>query len=884
MKNKPQSIEANLMSLSLAAGVLFAVLLLALLGVQQALGGSLEQLESSTLPALQSLSAQRQAVAHLFERQAQVLATSSSSELEVHRDRSGIDVELERASALLGESLKRIGDDGADVSSSDLEGPTRALLARDDALFESVRRRHGFQETLDRQSASVQAELQQLIQETRAVSGKANLEYVLALRRIARSPARAEVEKLVFGGERVQRESTEQVVAAVLHLGQLVGKIALARSDDELNSIAANELSQNLERSRSHLRALLSALDGSDPFRARAEQMQKQFEGVAAGIADAKNAQSLIGLRRSTLSEAKKATELRAELLGAVRGFTRGTERVEAIVSQETQRAASAAQFARWAVRLVTLAVFAAAVGVGIVSVRRMRYSVRALQAQNQQLESLSHDLKSMNEGLEGLVAQRSAELVKRERSMRLVLDTMDEGLIMCDLEGRVIGESSKAALTWFGTPAAGALVWDYILPPDQSLQTQFGFGYQQLAEDVLPFEVSVDCMLRRFERDGRIYALGFRQVFEDGSFRSILIAVQDVTEQVAAEARERDAHEQHLLLANLLKDKAGFRTFVRDGEGLLADLRTQPDRDVTLRALHTLKGNTSVFGMESVARHCHELEERLSDGGETLTVADLDALSTLWRARIHRVEETVTTDAAVELGEADYAELVHSLRQRKDHEKLMTLVESWRWLATSALLQRVSRQVRRVAERLDKAIDVTVEHHRLRVMPGPLDAFWGSLVHIVRNALDHGIEPPADRLAAGKPERGRIVLRTRPLPDAGFVVELEDDGRGIDFDALGRAAARKGLPANTRAHLIAALFHDGVSTRDQATEMSGRGVGLAAVAGSCKAAGGSIEVDSESGKGTCFRFFFPEQTVRIREATPSGYPSRRPRASLRAG
>jgi HPt (histidine-containing phosphotransfer) domain-containing protein/PAS domain-containing protein len=884
MNEKPKTIEANLISLSLAAGVLFAVLLLAILGVQQALGGSLQRLESSTIPAQQAVSALRYAVAHLFQRQVQVLTTGNQSELEAYRDRTGIDSELERSRALLAESLLRISGDVADGQSRDLEEGTRTLVARDQALFESVWQRHGFQATLDKRSASLTSELQKLIQETRAISGKAHLEYVLALRRLGRTPSAGEVKGLVFGSVRIQQEATEQVVAAVLHLGQLVGKIALAQNTDELNSIVANELNQNLERSRSHLRSLLAALGTGDAFRARVEQMQKQFENVAAGIANAKDSESLIGLRRSTLLEAKKGAELRGQLIESVRDFSHDLEQVETIVSQETQRAAAAAQTTLWAVRLGTLAVFAAAVWIGISSVRRMRESVRALHVQNQQLESLSRDLKGLNEGLEGLVAQRSAELVKRERSMRLVLDSMDEALVMVDREGRVIGESSKAAQTWFGPPAPGALVWDYVLPLDPNLRDQFRVGYQQLAEDLLPLEVSVECVPRRFERAGHIYSLGFRQVLEDGDYRGVLLIANDVTSEVAAEARGRDAHEQQMLLANLLKDKAGFRAFVRDGESLLADLRTQPERDMTLRALHTLKGNTGVYGMESVARLCHKLEERLADGGECLTDAELEELSTLWRARIHRIEETVTTDAAVELAEADYAEMVQSIRQGQDHDQLMSIVESWKWVATSALLSRLSRQVRRVSERLERPVDVSIEHQRLRVMPGALDAFWGSLVHVVRNAVDHGIEPLEERLARSKPERGRVVLRTTPLPTGGFAVELEDDGRGVDFEALGRAAQRKGLPSKTRGELTQAMFHDGVSTREQASEMSGRGVGLAAVASSCRAAGGHFAVESEAGKGTLFRFSFPDQPIKFRTSTSGAFRATRsgpPRATV---
>jgi two-component system chemotaxis sensor kinase CheA len=184
----------------------------------------------------------------------------------------------------------------------------------------------------------------------------------------------------------------------------------------------------------------------------------------------------------------------------------------------------------------------------------------------------------------------------------------------------------------------------------------------------------------------------------------------------------------------------------------------------------------------------------------------------------------------------------------------------------------------------MEKPVDVAIDHHRLRIMPGALDAFWGSLVHVVRNAIDHGIEPPAERVALGKPERGRVVLRTLPLPAGGFVVELEDDGRGIDFAAIGRAALGKGLPASTRAELIRAMFHDGVTTREEATELSGRGVGLAAVANSCREVGGLTDVESEAGKRTCFRFSFPDQAIRTGAGISGTMHSTRAAASHSTG
>ena len=887
-KPEPESIEANLLTLGALAGTLGAILLIALIAVGQALGGRLQQMQGSIVPAEQAVAGTQHAMADLFQRQSQVLSTRSSAELDAHRDRSGLSGKLTRSGATLRSALDNVLDsDAAQAKSEKLEQSLKALLTQDQALFDSVQRRHGFQERLDTVSGSAQTALQKLIQEARAVSGDAHLEYVLAMRRIVRNPSPDEVHKLVYGGERVQQEAAGQFVSAAFHLGQLVGKVALARTDDDLNSISANELAQNLDRSRGYLRAVLSSLDPKSPVFERATAMQKSFEQVATDISDAKNPGSLLNLRRSVLSEAAKSVALRKQVADSVRDASTQLDLAQQAVTKETAHSGRMASLTLWAARLGTLLVLAAAVWIGLGSVRRMRMSVSALRAQNQQLESLSGELKTMNEGLEGLVAQRSAQLLQRERSMRLVLDSVEEALVLCNLQGQVIGESSKVALDWFGAPGEGTAAWTYLLAHDPKLQAHFRVGFEQAAEDVLPFEASVDCIPKRFEREGRMFELGFTQVFEEGRFQSILVSAKDVTEQIAAEGREREAREQQMLLSNLLKDKGGFRSFVREGEGLLADLRTQPERDPTLRALHTLKGNAAVYGMESVALRCHDLEGRMAEEGECLTPEELDELTGLWRNRIHKIEEMVTSDAAVEVAESDYTEMVQALRQRKDHDQLISLVESWKWSATSAQLQRLSRQVRRVAERLEKHVEVTIEHNRLRVMPGPLDAFWGALVHVVRNAVDHGIESGEERLAAGKTEHGRVRLRT-DLRNGEFLVELEDDGRGVDFEKLARVARDKGMPNASRADLVQAMFRDGVSTRDVATDVSGRGVGLAAVADCCARSGGRIECDSKLGGGTTFRFWFSRGSLQVRQGTshaslrpPSMKPSSQRKAAV---
>ncbi|CAN5637851.1 chemotaxis protein CheA [soil metagenome] len=138
-----------------------------------------------------------------------------------------------------------------------------------------------------------------------------------------------------------------------------------------------------------------------------------------------------------------------------------------------------------------------------------------------------------------------------------------------------------------------------------------------------------------------------------------------------------------------------------------------------------------------------------------------------------------------------------------------------------------------------------------------------GVLIHLLRNALDHGIEPADVRLAQGKPVRGLVRL-SAAAERSQVIVKVEDDGRGIDLQRVSDAAVEAGFLSRTAAtdisrdELLQLLTRAGFSTRREVTDVSGRGVGLDVVASRVRAAGGSLEIETRAGEGTCFTLRLP--------------------------
>jgi len=194
---------------------------------------------------------------------------------------------------------------------------------------------------------------------------------------------------------------------------------------------------------------------------------------------------------------------------------------------------------------------------------------------------------------------------------------------------------------------------------------------------------------------------------------------------------------------------------------------------------------------------------------------------------------------------------------------ELQKSVMKIRMVPVEQLFRRFPRIVRDVAKQRNKEIALEIAGQNTDLDKSILDALAEPLAHLIRNAADHGIESASERAAAGKPVNGTVRLDAYHEGDQ-VVIEVSDNGRGIDREKVIRRAIERGLMSATEtsrmneAEINHLIFTPGFSTAENVTEISGRGVGLDVVKSALDNLKGSIEIETEAGKGTTFRLIVP--------------------------
>jgi chemotaxis protein histidine kinase CheA len=432
------------------------------------------------------------------------------------------------------------------------------------------------------------------------------------------------------------------------------------------------------------------------------------------------------------------------------------------------------------------------------------------------------------------------------------------------------------------------------------------------VGSDVLWYESNRHLLVREMQRrrpDGRLATLELNWspiVTDEDVVEKVLVSIKDVTElrQLEQEAQEQ-RRDLELIGQILAVPRNIFLEFLRDSEALLEHSRERllaaldaEGLAFLFRAMHTIKGNARTYGFDALAHAAHAAEETYAEARSApqSSRADLSALTLGSRADLR----ALTFGSRADLRASTARELWDTERMRAELEAVRDCFQHYRRVyqhnlesfaggsgPTTAVDTQLLEQIKAAVQdsgadevcSLVEAIDTTsIEqivgglatgarelsrrlgkpspHLRagsvgVRFRPEIVSVLRDVFMHVLRNALDHGLEPAAERLAAGKPEQGEIVFVARPC-EQGAEIVVHDDGRGLAVDKLRELAARAGRPRPSEQELAELPFCAGLSTADVANDISGRGVGMDAVRRLLEERGGSIELElGPDGGGT---------------------------------
>jgi HAMP domain-containing protein/HPt (histidine-containing phosphotransfer) domain-containing protein len=520
----------------------------------------------------------------------------------------------------------------------------------------------------------------------------------------------------------------------------------------------------------------------------------------------------------------------------------------------------------------------------------RGEYGTKIDVPSRDEMGELAHAFNAMREAL----ADREARLEAATQNLQDLFDHMRQAILAFDVKGRVTGASSRQATTLFGAELEGRAIRDLLYggadPHDVDAQA-FGEWLSMIADvpldgwDELEELAPKELLLKRGKKSIPL-ELEFRPVVKGNALDRVMLLATDVSEKRELEQAVQTQEEEHARrMAAMRRLIAGggqvFVAFIdsaRDRFKRCQEIvgdgpRTLPiaEIDELFRHVHTVKGEARAFDLRELEAECAKLEEELDElrslargGGFATTGSVHGALVSRFARAAEAIEKGC--DVFVAASPIGRAALDQVTVQRSDIESLAAIADRGEGADLARVVERLAARpfgestaslidmTPTWAEKEGKKVRLDVEGREVRVPPRLARVLPGVLTHLVRNAVAHGIEPPAIRTSNGKSAGGTIHARAREV-DGGVAIVVEDDGRGLDMRRIEERATALGVrfEDTSPGGRMELVFVSGLSTSESAGALAGRGVGLAAVRSDLERTGYVIRVSSSVGKGTRF-------------------------------
>ncbi len=520
-----------------------------------------------------------------------------------------------------------------------------------------------------------------------------------------------------------------------------------------------------------------------------------------------------------------------------------------------------------------------------------------SLEEQAATLEEQTEEIERQNATLEEQVKERTAALDIQNRKVSALLDHSGQGFLSFGADRLVDEEYSKECENLFRGAIAHRPVDALLFEGDPKKRATMEKTLELYFGSTIAFQQ--ECLIALLPQEAQLFDRVVRIEYRPIGATRLMAILTDITAQRSLE--ERIAQERRVLsfITMVLRNKNAFLDALYECESHLKLLCDQARSDTAYpldratklyRKIHTYKGVFLQFSMPTLPARLHPLESSLWEA--IVQAQTSQSPLKLCQKELQAAREAIKTDRGYlqeALGEAflssehevvipeSYLEALEGLAQKiqslltpdqldSSAQQALAIIKNLRRAPFKGLLSTYPNLCMQLANRLHKEIEpFEIQGSDLWVDPREYGDFTKALIHIFRNAIDHGIEDPATREACQKPQIAQIGCH---LSDQGenLCLEVRDDGRGLDEGAIVQRALDLGLIDPDRAAALSPserlelIFMDGFSTKEETTDLSGRGVGLSALKEEVLKLGGRIEVASIQGQGTCFRFYLPKE------------------------
>ncbi len=490
-------------------------------------------------------------------------------------------------------------------------------------------------------------------------------------------------------------------------------------------------------------------------------------------------------------------------------------------------------------------------------------------------------DLEQQNVVLEERVIERTKDVTN-------ILENLGQGFMVFDEYGVILEDVSQAATEFFKED----LVYNNmanVLTMDSEKRKSFEKWLKQVWGGRLLFKDLVGFAPKSFKKGKRHLKLEYRPIYEieDGKvtrkIEKVICIATDVTKEKQLEEKAQREREQSQMVLLIIERPIELVDLIDDFKDFTTEFLYENSDwtlDEVFRKFHTFKASFSQFRISEMVNVIHDIESKVSqwidDSGERKSLLKEKELKELAedvklcndafyefmrtnRLIIEMANHALLSEDAHEFTSIKQVGQFMQKKFGKDSQVYKEFEEDFVLKKVSGSFERFESVVQEVSSNQGKFVSYIIDESELKINTDDYSDFLSSCVHLFRNAVDHGIEDPSERVDKNKPEQGKITVSFEEKGKEFFRLKVKDDGRGINPGVIKKAALKLGLKSESEImnlkdeELIQLIFDQGISSKEKVTDVSGRGVGMDAIKAEAEKVGGKVWVESQVDVGTTF-------------------------------